>query len=334
MILKRLGRSGRNESAGGFTLLETIGIVAVASILAAAIVPALIAQIDRVAAEEEEAALLECAEGLLDYVAVERVIPGDDLAVLGDLAPASGMLSNAIAKSVGMRLDEIRINDRGNARKFICDPNFWEGVSMEFPVSQLVDGWPKPDNPRALIVSSNGAPLPAAGFDFEDLWMAADGTEISTGAPWDTWSGNWDDIKIQRVHMGHMFHHLVLNNVELSLGAGYKVDGVGDGLGNPMSLVPGSVDAYYLEGAKLQLYSEGTLVATEIITSDRAYFYEDGIWRSSAMDNGSASSWVDDICDDIRNWVDEYGYTDEWVDVVTTSEIFDIGADYCATLEE
>src|SRR5438552_857859 len=62
-------------SARAFSLIEMVGVLAVMAILAAALVPALIRQMDRIAGEQESAALKSFGDALQQSILRKRYIP-------------------------------------------------------------------------------------------------------------------------------------------------------------------------------------------------------------------------------------------------------------------
>src|ERR1051326_1431853 len=62
----------RSASGRAFSLIELIGVLAVIAILAAALVPALIRQMDRIAGEQESAALKSFSDSLQQSIRSEE----------------------------------------------------------------------------------------------------------------------------------------------------------------------------------------------------------------------------------------------------------------------
>src|SRR6184192_3608046 len=68
-------RSSRSRGQRAFSLIELIGVLAVMAILAAAIVPAVIRQMDKIAGDQESAALKSFSDALQQSIMRNRYIP-------------------------------------------------------------------------------------------------------------------------------------------------------------------------------------------------------------------------------------------------------------------
>ena len=174
---------GTEARKAGYSLVELVGVLSLVAIAAGVLTPTAIVLVDRAVKQAEEETLENYAEGFVDYVRTCRALPGEsDWAV-------------AVGGRIEDSIDNVLTNKIGNARSFMVDPNFWASEASSFPVAQGPDGWSKPANPRFMIISSVGAELPAGDFDFEELWLTPEGGIISTNAPWNTWDGDWEDIR-------------------------------------------------------------------------------------------------------------------------------------------
>src|SRR5882672_7418118 len=96
-----------------FTLIEVIGVLAVIGLLAAALVPALIRQMDRIAGDQESAALKACGDALQQSVIRNRYVPG-----------AADWATN-IAVELGENISNVMTNGRKQPRFFLIDP-MWQ----------------------------------------------------------------------------------------------------------------------------------------------------------------------------------------------------------------
>src|SRR5438309_7273336 len=91
----------RSPASGrAFSLIELIGVLAVIAILAAVLAPSLIRQMDRIAGEQESAALKSLSDALQQSVLRKRYIPG-----------ASDWATN-IATELGVEVASVTANSR------------------------------------------------------------------------------------------------------------------------------------------------------------------------------------------------------------------------------
>lgn len=289
----------------GYTLVELIGVLAIISVLVGIASSVIFRSVDLAILEAEEESLIELGQGLVEYMREYRA------------APNTNTWTTALASMVATPLVEIEKNEKGNARRFLVDPNFW-GLSQDaMPYTQAPTGIAEPLSPRFIILSSVGAALPSESLDFQQVWDAEEGGMISTNAPWDTWSGNWKHIRAARVNLSPYFHHVTLHNIGEDDSAGFRVDGLGGGDGEPMALPDGLVDAYFLDGSLLELAVDGETVATEIIRSDRSLYFNRGTWRNTLVEGvGGDDALTSYLTTELRNWVELYGYgmSELWFD--------------------
>ncbi len=190
-------RSGaeRPRSERAYTLIGLVGVMAVAAILAAVLVPNELRSVSEADREREARALERLKEGLREYILNTRSIP----------APAT-VFSN-VANTLGWELSTALTNHRGNARLFLVDPNLKIGTKTAgtLPFVQGTYGFTNISNLRFLFVSSVGGALPAkllspgsdAATVFAMVWHAAEG---QTPPGW-TYGGNWADIRVARLSL-------------------------------------------------------------------------------------------------------------------------------------
>src|SRR5436190_1399870 len=146
-----------------FSLIELIGVLAVMAILAAVLVPSLIRQMDRIAGEQESAALKSFGDALQQSIMRKRYIPsGTDWAT-------------NIATELGVDVTNVSTNQaRRQPRFFLIDPALRVGNnSYGLPYNQNLTNWASgsvttitnnlgalvivpPLSPRLLILSSIG----------------------------------------------------------------------------------------------------------------------------------------------------------------------------------
>ncbi|HXI51243.1 MAG TPA: prepilin-type N-terminal cleavage/methylation domain-containing protein, partial [Candidatus Saccharimonadales bacterium] len=102
----RLERPVRN----GMTLIELIGVLAIIAIVAAALVPVLIRQLDKAAADQETAALKSFSTALQRSAQRNRYIPSE-----ADWA-------SVVAAELGANPSDVSTNGRRQPRFFLVDP--------------------------------------------------------------------------------------------------------------------------------------------------------------------------------------------------------------------
>src|SRR5262245_44444067 len=91
----------------GFTLIELIGVLTVVAILALALVPNLIRQMDRIAGEQESARLKSIGDALQQSIMRNRYVPG------------SADWAATIAKELGVNVSDVTANARRQNRYFL-----------------------------------------------------------------------------------------------------------------------------------------------------------------------------------------------------------------------
>lgn len=304
---------GRGRRA--FTLMETIGVLAVLSILVSVATTNIMYSIQRSKMTLEEESLTMLSEGLVEYVRTERSIPGVDNWV------------DAVASKVALPLVDVEVNEVGGARQLLVDPNFWDTGSNTLPRTQSAFGWGRPESPRLIILSSVGEALPEDEIPFGPVWEAEPGGVISTNAPWDSWSGQWNDIRFERVNLSSLFHQVTLNNVGGDSSAGYKIDDGGDEFGESLSISDTAMNAFFLDGTVLELAVDDHVMAREIVRHDNSYYFNRGAWRDHLVEGvASRDPFTMYLTEELKSWVELYDhqFVDLWLD--TRQDRFDLVA--------
>jgi hypothetical protein len=263
-----------------------LGVLVVIVILALAILPALMKQADMTARDVEVKSQQSIVGGLQTCVVKTRIIPGADT------------IPQAVAAQLGWLTADVTSNARGQPRYFIVDPALRVGTSTgTLPYVQNTNGSILPVNPRLMVISSMGQPLPTAVSSgpatsaavFEQIWNSADKV-APTG--W-TSGGVWEDIVIQRLNLGLLFTQVILNNSPASLTPTNKLGRYSlDNTNNHVFLPSVPFSAYFLKGTALGLHSSaGALQVLQVLqdcpqlTNGAPYFispsyvYEQGLWR-------------------------------------------------------
>jgi hypothetical protein len=253
-----------------------VAVMTVLALLALALTPLLIKQMDRMAWEKESSQLKSFADGFRRGVVKTKSIPNQ-----------TGW-DQMIATNLGLEINQVRINERRQARVFLIDPAFQIGANVGLNPSyvQNASGVPNPpDSPRLLIISSLSKPLPTALVSgtassttaFNNIWDVSEG---GVPAGW-SWSGRGEDLKVQRIYLRDVFLRLVLNRADPADNGGrYSIEGTSPA-GVPWS---GSYyTAYFIDGTQLGLYNDAGLEYSEILHRTRDFHFVLGTWRSEAF---------------------------------------------------
>lgn len=269
----------RRSGPHGFTLIEVIMVLAVLVILTAAILPVLTSQLDEKARVREEETLKGIAAGVESYVMRAHSVPG-----------ASGFVT-AIAPEIGSTVDRLMVNDRGLPRLLLIDDRLRIGTnaSSVLPYTQGIEGSVKPVSPRMLLISSVGKELPSTltnGVLATNLFDAIWNTQPrQVPAGW-TWTGSGEDLKIQRIYLGDLFHQLALNSV----GTTYGSYGLDNATPVQISGVPKSI--YVIRNTRVVLNRpDNSTQAVLVLKNSLSFVCDYGSWRSGG---GAQAGWTTD----------------------------------------
>jgi len=257
----------KSRSRQAFTLIEMIGIVTVLLILALALGPLLIKQLDQMAGDKEAAELKALVVGLRQGVLRAKVIPDQN------------GWDSMISTNIGLQIDQVRRNARGVPRLFLIDPGFGAtgggGVGL---YSQTINGTPSvPLSPRLMIISSISKALPSAltngvtptsgDFTFDNIWNAAEGT-LPSGSGWTSWGGRGDDLKVQHIHLSDVFVSFTMNGDGTTPGE-YGIDGFSE-IPIPSPIV---FTTYFFDSTLLRLYDKTDhFEFSEILHESKSFF--------------------------------------------------------------
>jgi len=249
-----------------FTLLELIGVLAIVAILAAALVPNVIRQVDQAAWTKETADLKAMGEALELSIRNHKTVP--------DFTNLPAVIAREMALPVG----GVSHTPRGYARAFLVDPNLRiDGAIL--PFTQTAAGAARPVSARLMFVSSYAGGLPVGSgiptsAEFNAIWDAPENGVPST---WTSWAGKGDELRIRRLNLEPLFHRLVLVNRDANGAARYAIDST-----NSIALLAGaaSLDAWFLDGSVVGLhYSNGVVATKFLLDRDMSFVFEQGQWR-------------------------------------------------------
>jgi hypothetical protein len=246
-----------------------IGVMTVASILALALAPVMLKQMDESAGQKEVAQLKNFAQTFRTGVLKTKTIPDQN---------GWGAF---LATNVGLTTSQVLTNERGAARVYLIDPAFQvgSGSGTGLPYTQGTNGSIAPKNPRLMLLGSISTPLPAglasglasSAAAFSNIWNVAEG---SVPAGW-TWTGKGADLKVQRLNLDDLFLHVSLDTADASgAQAKFSIDG------STLRSVPSvPLSASFLDGTQLQLLdSSSRLQYSEILHKSKAFHAVLGRW--------------------------------------------------------
>jgi type II secretory pathway pseudopilin PulG len=291
-----------------------IAVLAVIAILAAAVLPVLLRQLDYAAQGNEDTNLVAIATGFQAVATGQRYVP------------SANNWASLVSTNLGWQLSSVQTNLRNNPRIFLVDPSLQIGtnVATTLPYQQTSSGSTnQPTNPRFMIVSSLSSPFPAAltngmsSADFDALWNTTKDT-IPTGTSWSwsAWTGQGADVKIQRINLAPSFFHLVLTASDFT-NALYSIDN--SAIKTVTNGPTGSLDTYSLASTILKLYSRSgpatnvitNLFASQVLQQNTAWVFSGGSWRNAnvpAPDAGGGGEWGG-IVDAFLNTIGNHGVT-------------------------
>lgn len=312
-----LSLSTRHESARldgraerGFSLLVVIAMLGVIAILAMALMPTGIRQLDLAARQREQDALKAMIAGLRNHILDSRSVPA-----------ATTVFTN-IASKTGWEISTTRTNARGNPRVYLVDPGLRLGATTaaSLPFTQGVYGITNVSGLRLMLISSLGEALPNVISDpgtnaatmFQMIWNTPDNT---TPLGW-SWGGNWADINVQRLSLVPMLSQVNLLNGSAQMGR-FSVDNTNA----PVALPTNTFTSLYFVRTMLGLHHHANSTANPTglqvaqvlqdvtsLTNGLPYFlsptfvYEDGQWRGrfykgtqAQKHNGENLQWAYDI---------------------------------------
>jgi type II secretory pathway pseudopilin PulG len=257
-----------SRSRGAFTLIELVGVLAVLAILASVMTPVAVKRLDVAARDGESSSLAAMAEAFVQASLTNRAIP------------TTNNFPQLIASYLNEPTNTVRINKRGLGRVFMADPNLSiNGGGL--PYSQTAAGTTNlPSGVRFMIVSSVAKALPTL-TNFNDIWITSKGSLPSSLS---SWGGRGEDLIVERIELGPLFHKIVLMNGEFAPAvAKYSID----------NSVTNSIEGltrfsgYFMEGTVLNMFRpDGVVDFREVIQNDFSFAYKNGRWGSDLGSSG------------------------------------------------
>src|SRR6266542_62615 len=237
-------RSRRAPGQSCFTLVETIGVLAVIALLLAVIAPSVVRRLDHAAWTKETSDIQAIADSYTQYILRTKTIPG------------TNTWASSVSDQMNLPVSAITTNMRGYARAFLIDTNLKIGANANSVLPfgpQSASGSPKPVSARVIIVSSLSGALPLSSGvpssnEFNAIWNTADGAKPATST-WTTWAGNGDDLRIKRLNLEPLFHQLILFDRDPATNqVRFSIDSAGT---NTVPAV--GFNRYYLDGTVVGL---------------------------------------------------------------------------------
>ena len=304
-LLSQRSRS-RQKPERAFSLIEMIGVLAVIAILATALAPSFVRQMDKTAGDQESATLKSFGDALQQSIMrYPHYIPSE-----ADWA-------STIAIELAADVTTVTNSPRRQPRVFLIDPALQIGSNGRgLPYSQTSIGSVitnnsgaviPPVSPRVMILSSIGRALPAGlvsgvanAANFTNIWNSADGT-VPAAPVFSGWAGSGNDLKVQRVDLSPLFVQLQLTRNVSSCCPRYSID-----LDNWNSAiaVSGTISdwpGYFIQNSILYLYNHGgELDSQQILIRNNTFIYDQNVWRGSIGGEGFLAGL------DIASVVDRY----------------------------
>jgi len=275
-------------------LIELIGVLAVIAVLAAVLAPAFVRQMDKLAGDQESAALKSFGDAL--QASILRVTPAHPA---NHYIPNESDWASTVATELGVDIATITNSPRRKPRFFLIDPALRTGNnSSGLPYNQTNASGSvvtnsagvivPPLSPRLMILSSIGRALPTnvvsgvgSSTNFNAIWDRNDAARAvpATSFAWTGWA-NGEDLKVQRVNLSPLFVRLILTT-NVSESAYYSIDSTNT---NDKYNVPSpGRDGYFIKNSVLYLYTQGrtNIDSQQILTRDISFVYDQNVWRSS-----------------------------------------------------
>lgn len=270
MYLIKIKKFSSHSRISGYTLIETISVIAIATVLLA-MVPHLFRSITDEHINNESDLMASFEKAFKSNVMRNRSIPDQN-----------GWAS-VIANELGMPIYQVA-NLYNQGRIFLIDPQFKIGPNLtSLPYTQGTNGSLKPINPRVMIISSLGPPLPeqnGVSANFNAIWNTPDGV---VPAVWqNSWKSKGEFLKIQRIGLESLFRFIIINNLDPNQDAVISVD---NSPPFPITRDAAGFSGFFFRDTVFSFYdTNGVKVTQNVLQNDYSFVFESGVWRGKVLD--------------------------------------------------
>lgn len=252
----------------GFSLLEMIAVMAIASILAGTLAPGIIRTLDDANSAAETDSLSAIADAFTDYVLKNKRIPSSSP---NDWGPA-------LAEVASVSPTNIIKNQHNYSRAIYFDPRFFTSSESNFTgFTQSLGLNEKPVSPRLFIASDLSADLSTSQLtstQFDAVWNQSNNASIVEGKT----------LKIKRVNLGSIFHHILFTNEHANSVAFSLENGVIGAIPPKIGPTDGQQNKYIIAATQLRLYvaphPSGDLQKSLLVNASQSFSFADlgGSW--------------------------------------------------------
>jgi len=272
LALSPVSAPARSIRTNAFTLVGTIGALAVIAVLTAVIAPSVVRRVDHATWTRETADLQTIADAYTQYILTNKTIPG------------TSTWDSSVANYMSLPVSSITTNSRRFARAFLVDTNLnINGLGL--PYTQTSAGSSnRPVSARVMFVSSLARALPSGPLDFNDIWNTPENAKPSS---WTAWAGTGDDLRIKRLNLEPLFYQLILVDRDTANQAQYSIDST------IMTNVPSGgfgTNRYYLDGTIVGLGANGALLSRHLLKRSISFVFESGAWPDESTPSKPAYS--------------------------------------------
>ena len=298
-VRQRGGLRHLRGPAGGFSLLELIGVLSVMAILTSLVAPAAFRQLRHAEQRAESQTIAAMGRAIEEAILDRKLLPGtNDWPLL-------------VARYVDQSAQGLGTTRSGAPRYLIYHPASAIRPQGEARV-QTASGFQNlaPGTDRMLLVSILEDRFPAGvnlglTATFEALWNTlphqrpAGWTAAMLPDP--------DDLQIARIDLSRLLHRVVINNTAIdNTSARISLDVNQTLVSIPRTGAASAWERSFIHGTGLSLYSpQGTLWGREMIVEDRTLYYgETGWWLRTHLNPprpGTSSSTVATLVQDFLN---------------------------------
>ena len=281
------GRPGNRRRPPAFTLVETLGVLTLIALLTLIVLQSVVGNIKQSKRTAENISMTSIASALKATIVSTQSIPSPNT------------WAQAVASFMGLAVNQITTTATGQGRVLLLDPalRISSNSTQVLPYTQTAAGSIQPVSPRVILVSSLVTPLPTLTNDavtFSNLWNTS-----ANGVPagWSSaWGGKGQDLCVLRLDFSTLFHRVVLENLDGYHTAPYSVQTT-----NNLATVNTNTGLVFwlLDGTRLNFhFPDYTLEASEYITEDVSYTFENGLWgRYVRYGQNTSNGWFGAMVD-------------------------------------